>query len=594
MAITPTILPTDTPHPFKRVNLSLPPGGTEFELVGAVRQLFFRARQARRPLVAQWQKNYRMLRTRTWVSGRPEWMPAPEVPEIYPIVTSMVGWMTDQRPVLECTPAAVPQTQFYELVSQIAQDLQSALYSAWITQRWDSAVEQVLWDAWTYGTGIFKCVWDNALDKGIGNASMRRVDPFTWYPDPQGSSMETCNYFIEARTMSMQEVDRRWPGSADALMAGQMEDIDVAPQRADFPQSTPRAQPGAISPATSPRYGSPGASRLNVNSVEAPGVTVFECWIREHEIDDDDPDDILIYDCWRVIVVAGNRVLMDERADELWEHARHPYVRYVAHETGELWGLSMVEMLAPAQLAINRLLAALQNQIELTGNPIFLEGARSGLQRQSFVNKPGTRHTVNENSKAEWLQPPPVHPMMKELITFYINEMERISGLSAITRGSAPQGRNSQGVLDSVQEASFVRIRLALRNLEYSLREVGELLSSLIVEYYDTPRFVAILGPDGEAMSRALKAKHFYVPGPNGETPFRYSLMVSAGSEQSTSPQARRSDAAQLLALGALDEQAVLEAFNWPNRKQVLARVNALKAAGVMNPPGKRERARAA
>lgn len=573
----------------RRVNLTLNPTPDEQSLVGELKNLFYKARTAKRPITSQWYKNYRVLRNRTWAMGRPEWLPAPEVPEIYPIVTSMVGWMTDQRPQLEIAPFALPNSEFYSFMDAVADDLAVAIKSTWTVNGWDSEIERMLWDGWTYGTGFLKATWDSTLDLGLGNASLKRLDPFTIYPDPAATSMDNSNYFIEAYTISLQEMDRRWPGSTEKLRQGMVEDVDEHPRRTDDRTQVPRTNPGAISPNTSPSWGRPGQGREAVNPTDDPGITVFECWLREHDVVEESKDDVCVYDTWRVVVVAGNRVLMDEDADELWSHGKHPYVRYVPHEVGEFWGFSIVEMLAPSQLSINRLLGALQLNVELVGNPIFIEGSRSGMQRQRVTNKPGSRHTVNDNSRADWLNPPQVHPMMMGLIEWYIKEMERVSGLSAITRGSTPSGRNAQGVLDSVQEASFVRIRMALRNLEYSLREAGNLIASLIVEYYDEPRFVAIVGTDGTKSMRALKARHFYVPTEAGQQPMKYTLQVTAGSQLATSPAQRRADAIQLGTLGFVPPADVLEAFDWPHREQSAAQANAIQASG--GGPGSRQKA---
>lgn len=567
----------------------------DLQLAARCRDLFQRARYHRRPLVAQWLKNYRILRNRTWVAGRADWMPSPEVPEIYPILTALVGWMTDQRPQIEAIPAAQLHSQDYNFFSRLAWDLQTVIQSSFATHNYESQLEMMLWDGYLYGTGFLKTTWDNSLVDGLGDFAIRRVDPFTFYPDPAATSMHDANYFIEARTMSIQDVDRRFPGAAKRLrMSSFTDDIDTSPNRLDNNPSSgpPRANPGAISPATSPRYGNPGEGRVNARQeVFDDGVTVFECWLREHSIQPNDEGDDQLIDEWRVVVVAGNEVLMDEMAMDVFGFARHPFTRYVPNETGEFWGQSLVELLAPAQLAINRLLASIQMNIELTGNPVFLEGTRAGIQRTKMTNKPGQRLTVNDNARAEWLNPPPVHELMPEMIRFYIAEMERVSGLSAMTRGSTPTGRNSQGVLDSIQEASFVRTRMALRNLEYALRDSGQLAASLVVDFYDEPRIVAVSGSGGDNSSIALKSQHFFVPSRNGRVPMRFQIKINAGSEMSTSSNARRSDAVQLLTLGALDGQAVLEAFNWPQRDQVNKRVQALKEAGLMQPPGARQKA---
>lgn len=573
----------------------------ELELAGKVRQLFLQARAARRERVARWNRSYRILRNRTWSATRDAWLPTPEVPEIYPIIAAIVGWQTDQRPSWDVSPWAIPNTPSYIFYQQLAQDLQVCLDSTWAINDGEPEVEQVTWDGHIYGTGIFKSCWDSSLEGGLGNAVLRRVDPYTWYPDPQATSLRDCNYIIEARTMSLQEIDRRWPGSIDKLQQGFVDDIDVAPDDLSGSSSFPKANPGAISPNTNPSYGRPGQSRINASSaITDPGVTVFECWIREHSklttFNQGQADDLGYYgsehvlDTWRVVVVAGNRILMDEKATDLWSHGQHPYDLYIPHRTGQIWGVSMVEMLTPSQLSINRLLAALQLNTELTGNPVWVEETRAGLSRTKITNRPGTRLQKNPNSQAGWEAPPPVNPMMFQLIEFYITEMERISGLSAISRGMTPTGRNSSGVIDQIQEASFVRIRMAMRNMEWSLRSVGNKLASLICENYTVPRIVNVIGQQGEQQARALHGNHFYLATENGRAPMKFNLNVQAGSQQATSRQARIGEVDALYAMGAITEMEVLEAHNFPNWPAVAEKVMNLKATGAMQPPGARQR----
>lgn len=580
------------------------PSMAELELSNKIRQLFFQARQAKRTKVQQWNRNHRVLRNRTWSSERAAWLPTPEVPEIYPILASVVGWMTDQRVQFEISPSAEIGTPYYGFMNALGNDLAITLDTAWKVHEYESEVELSIWDAFGCGTGILKSGWDSSLIGGLGDAVMRRVDPYSFYPDPSATSKRDMNYCIEARTMSLQEMDRRWPGSIDKISSGGwVEDIDTAPNDSDT-GGMAKANPAAISPATSPQYGRPGQSRLNAQEAIAdPGVTVFECWLREHESIPDpeatstpDPTGILghqhVNDTWRVVVIAGNRVLMDESASDLWSHGQHPYDFFSPHRNGEFWGLSMVEMLIPSQIAINRLLAALQMNIELVGNPVLKEDVRAGITRTKVTNKPGQRVQFNTGGTAEWMNPPLLNPLMFQLIPFYIGEMERISGLTAINRGNAPGGRNSADVIDSIQEAAFVRVRLGLRNLEWALRSAGDKLASLICENYTEPRMVAILGPSQNQASRALRGNHFYLPSENGRIPMRFQLLVSIGSQQATSRQARLAEADFLFSVGAIDIPALLEVHDFPNAGVVGPRVMGQLAAGSMEPPGARQRTR--
>jgi hypothetical protein len=561
----------------------------DLELVNQMRLLFQRARDKRRPMVEKWRRNYKLLYNEEWGATSGD----KDLPEMWPIVASMVGWMTDQRPQYEMVPATPPFSDVAQWYAQLGQDLQAIHYANWMLHDYDQAVENVLWDSNVYGTGFFKSSWDATLVGGLGNAVLRRVDPFTVYPDPAASSFEDMNYIIEARRMAVQECDRRWPGTAARLAEhGFEEGHDEAPSQTGYLSEKPMANPGAIAGVgnamTAPRYGKPGQDP-RVSVADDPGVVVLECWLRKHAHESGKT-----HDTWRVVVVCGPFVVMDENAEDIWAHGRHPYERYVPIETGEFWGKALVDLLAPAQLRINRILNAVNNNLDLIGNPIMVDDQRSGISRSRITNKPGQRLTKNSNSEVSWLIPPAMHPQIAgDMIQFYKGEMENISGLSAITRGFTPNGRNAQGVMNSVQESAFVRVRLALRNLERALRRAGEVLTSLIVEFYDTPRIVAIVGPTGQHTALVVKGKHFYIPSPEGRVPMRFSLMVETGSSLPTSRQARAAEADTLFGMGALDVQAVLEAHNWPNRQAITARVQALQAAGTPPGPGARQAARA-
>lgn len=574
------------------VNLSANPSLDEAALVGRMRNLFQRARTERKPWVNQWMKNHRVMRNRTWLTTRESWLPSPEVPEVRPIIASCVAWVTDQRPSLELAPAAQPFSPYYDQMDKLADDMKTAINAAWVTYQWENEIQKAVWDAYVYDVGYLKTVWDASLAYGLGDVALRRVDPFTFYPDPQATCMEDANYFIEARTVSLQELDRRFPGSAERFeLQGYTENIDEMPRSPHLNPSAPRANPGAIAPATTARYGLPGQTSRDSVAIDDRGVTLLECWVREHTAQKDDQGINRIYECWRVICVAGPHILLNKRADEVSPFRTHPYDRYTPEDMGEFFGQSMVELLSPSQLAVNRLLSAMQQSVELTGNPPFVEDSRSNISRTKIPNRPGVRLTKSAGGTAEWMTPPAYSPQSGELVKFYITEMEKISGLSAISRGLVPGGRLASDVLDSVQESGFVRIRLSLRNLEFCLRNVGQKVAAYIGEFYTEPRLVSLVGPEGSKTSRTLGPRHFYMPGPDGAAPLRFQVLVYAGSMLPTSRQARISEADTLFAMNAIDRQALLDAHDTPNRDRILERMSEMDSKGIVQGPGARQAA---
>ena len=556
-------------------------------LAAWVRDLAREAKSHRAPLVAEWQRNYRILHNRSW-GQRAEHLPAPEISEIWPLVASHVAWMTDQRPTFTFSPISDRTSESSAYLSQLADDLGFLAKAHWQNYDYDAWNEMMLWDCATYGTGILKTLWDPRLANGKGDPSVRRVDPWSFLVDPAATSMMDANYFIEVRHVSLQELDRRFPNSFAMLSRSAFKDsIDEAPNSllSRAPSfANPMVLPPATGPSTALRQANEGGK---LQFLRHQGVTTYEAWIREHERVDG-----RTVDYWRCVIVAGNTVLLDKRATDLWRHGSHPYDRCVAIETGEFWEQSMVGLLSSPQIELNRMLAAVLHNIWLAGNPVLTEQVGSGIPRTQITNKPGQRLTHNAGQKPEWLVPPQIQQQIPgQIFQYLISRMQNTVGQSAIANGQALPGRNSTDTIDTIQESGFNRIRLSLRNWERTLRSASRKWASLIAEFYDEPRFTAFTAGDGKDEFRMFASKHFHGPTPYGYGPVDFAVLADAGSSLPTSQSALSSLAISLFQFGAIDRQELLERLRWPNRFQALQRINALEAQGQFNPPLSRSRA---
>lgn len=562
-----------------------------------VRDLFLRARDARRPMIAEWKTLYRVLNNRSWKPGGESWEPRSDVPQIWPVVASRVAWMTDQRPTLQVMAGGEmfsPHNDFYD---QISRDMNALLESNFVVHSQDAEITKMLWDVDTYGIGWMKTIWDATLAGGLGDSDFQRCDPFTIYPDPFARSSRDMNYVIEAKTMTLSSLDRAWPGSAKALgHEGWIEDADEAPHRLD--ESTNRSAPRALIAPPSPggSYASQRTGRqgvANMSNREEAVVTVLECWVRDHKVTKTPDADVMrVEEIWRVYIVCGNRLLFTGTAEDVSGFSTHPFDRCVSMDTGEMYGPSLVSMMKSPQESINRIVSSIERNTILVGNPILAESPRSQSQNQRMSNRPGSRIKASP-SEVGWLQPPQMQPQMSvSLLTYFESKIESISGMSAMVRGFSPSGRNSQGVLDSVQDAAFVRVRANLRELERCLRGVTWKMAANISEFYTEPRMQAIIGQDGQQTRRALAARHFYTRG-DKRVPLEFTILADAGSQLPTSKQARSAEADTLFALGAIDVYELLKAKQWPSYSVVAKRVMEMQTSGALQPPGQRQAARA-
>jgi hypothetical protein len=567
------------------------------DLVGKLKVLYQSARKAKRDLYSRWTRSYRLVNNR-YGGTSANWMPQPRDSQIYPVCASLVSWMTDQRVSFEISASRSTKSPDYPIFAQLAEHLERMMATNWIVEDYGRADRLCIWDSIMYGAGIYKCVWDPSLSDGYGNAMLVRVDPWTFYPDPAATSLEDADYMIEVRRMSWDELERRYPDAriateAAGILSGD-DDMDRRPDLATEIDRQPKTNPGAL-PGGNTRWSGVKKGR---DYVMDDGVTVYEFWLRENRHREEDEEDevygIEVTDVWRLVVVANGQILMDELATDLWEHGRHPYVRYAFDDLGDFWGVSLVEHLAHPQIYLNRLLTALQHNAELIGNPVFMEPANAGTDRVGIVNRPGLRLKVNSaamqgnNGQPQWLRPPDMPDGVRALVEYWGNRMKEIAGLDAL---QPPKQRQGDKTTTQTQESAFVRVRDAIRSRERALTQAGILLAGLIVENYTVPRTVSIVGSEGERTALGLAGRHFWAPTAKGATPLKFMLTVQAGSSRPTSRAQRQAEAQTLRGLSALDTLSFLRMMEVPNADEIFQRLQQENQAG-MEQPGARQRAR--
>jgi hypothetical protein len=555
------------------------------ELTGRLSQMFGSCVEARRRRTDQWRRNY-MLAMNRW--GRAD--NDPRDSEVFPIMRARVGWMTDQDIQFSLDPAVDPFAPYAAFETKLCEHLEIVLRTNFKVRGWLAQIVMAIWDAGLYGAGIMKAVWDSGLDSGMGNVDLQRVDPWTFYPDPNATSFEDASHFFVKHRWSYDEIERRFPNISREVIEAAAESPDRGeeirkPQNENWPKYSQGGIPTNLGQGPV-AFGAPGQGTMRTRFGDK-GVNVYECWIKENVEDEraaskplNDSPEKVIYNEWRVIFYTGSIVLLSETAKDLWDQDIHPYVRYVDDEMGEFWSTPIVSHLAPCQMALNGILTMMMSNINLISNPVFMDVEGSGINRTPVINKAGQRLTLkaataanSQASKPGWLTPPSLPSMVMDAVKFWIERMENISGLQGTTKGQQPNQRQAQSTIQATQEAGFVSIRSSLRNLERALSRLGEILTNLIMVNYDTHRIVAIVGEEGEQTSMTLAANHFMRPTKDGLAPLRFQLTVDAGASKPTSRGARIQEIDALKAMGVVDNTTVLQAHGIPHGEAIQQRM---------------------
>jgi hypothetical protein len=508
--------------------------------------------------------------------------------------------MTDQQPEIVFFPTTEPFSKLYSLISKVAQDLNSLYSTNYDAEGYDAQLKMCLWDDCMYGLGVVKNVWDNGASGGAGNAVIRRIDPWSFYPDPFATSSLDAEYFVEARRVSWNQLYRMYPNTAHLLRtpSSSTDGIDERPNIYTDSNAQPKA----------PFLGQLGSAATVWNRSNSykrgydplPGYVVYEFWLKENYQNPDSPpieetpwgNERYAQARWKCVVLCNSVILFEEWADELWDHGTHPYSEFKSDNIGEFYGISLVDHLAYPQIYINRLLTAAQHNTELVGNPIFLEPTNSGLGRVGIINRPGTRLPISNQTAAaggnfpRWLDPPALPAALMDLVNFWIQRMENIMGLTGVQKGQVPAQRSAEGVIQSVQEAAMVRIRSSMTNYATMLRDSAYKIADLICQNFTEARTVAVLGPNGQYAPLFLSGHHFYDPATQGDTPLKFVVRAEAGANKPTSRNARMQEAERLYALGAVDDEYVLDNHGIPDADKILERLYNKRLKGVIGGSG--------
>lgn len=590
---TPTRRPDTAPTPPKSR-----PHGEDTSYLSYLRTLYVTARKAKSARIESWNRNYKIINNRYQSAQFAPYAPQPRDSEVYPICSSLVAWLTDQEPDVGFGPAADPNSPYFQMINRVTADLNNVFQTTWLVEEYDRHIKLALWDGLTCGTGILKSIWDNAAADGAGNAVLKRVDPYFFYPDPKASCLDECEYMVEVRELTYDQLARMYPDTAYLLVMGGTDTTDHRPKLyGSQPVTTSSWLP-------EPNLGALPSGNANWGRHQRSGgppqphtvYTVYEYWLRQNTYDDLDVDEQSPGDNayaiprWKCVVVCAGNILFEEWADDLWSHGRHPYDEWRFDDIGEFWGISLVDHLSLPQLYINRLLTALQQNSELCGNPIFVEAANQGTTRTNFTNRPGERITVSGNQISaqlpRWLTPPTMPSQVMDLINFWISRIENTAGINGMQKGQDPQQRVGNNTVNSIQEAAFVRIRSALTNLGWTYRRASYKLASLIAQNYTEGRIMAIIGPTGSSMSVFLRPFHFYDPATDGSEPLKFIIRADAGSNQATSRQARINQANTLFAMGIVDDLYMLNINGVKDAEDLLNRLYYKRQQGLLPAQG--------
>lgn len=204
---------------------------------------------------------------------------------------------------------------------------------------------------------------------------------------------------------------------------------------------------------------------------------------------------------YRVIETVNDIVLYDGK-NKNW-HNEIPIVPFYCYRNGTIYADGMIRNIADSQRMEAVLAYKEYKGLQKVSNPEKEVNLESGITKDDITNEDGAIYEVKEGT--QWtIRNLPVGQISEQGRRFQFDRkdaMRQISGMTDPTRGELPDGRLSEVTVTKTQNQALGRIRLKDRqNQYYSLRRLGKLVCSDIVQHWTTEKVLEVDSKTGAAL----------------------------------------------------------------------------------------------
>jgi len=469
---------------------------------------------------------------------------------IFTVVETSRVYLTRSLPSIVATPVEISDDMAAEIATTI---LRHEMTRARVLD----AAKRVLQHAFITGVGWFKAYYDKeAGNHGKGAIVIDVVPPEDILIDPLATSQHDARWIIHRK--------RNVP----------YEDVMDLLDGKDLPAGTetPLRPSGEV-------HDTPGAV-----------VTRYEAWVREKN-------------GWHVYQLVEN-VLVKDFKSPYTRHNKTPFVPLfdmVDDRADNFYkiGIGEIEEIEAQQDKIDALDWLIYANIRNTVNRQRLVDVSKGISPDQVDNTPGRVYGVmgDPRSAMIWDQPA---SLSQDVFAYRFQAeqyIQSVSGIFEVTQGKRPTGIVAARAIERLQEAAATRLYDKQLSLCSALRDVAELCLYNIFQFYDSDRIVRtannhllrITGkyPDELSIPKdasdeekmAIEMQRIQWKEQSGynivleDIDLDYDIEVDAESSLPSSKRDRAQQAGELFRLKAIDRRALLEAADWPNRNEILARM---------------------
>ena len=302
----------------------------------------------------------------------------------------------------------------------------------------------------------------------------------------------------------------------------------------------------------------------------------------------------------RLVIMAGPVLMVD--IPNPFQTDGFPFAIWKNQDVGTFHGQGEPLALKDMNIAINRIVGQIYDNLNLTGNPSFLVSKQAGINMRTLRARPALIIPTDDMNGMKPLDVKPMPPQYMELLGLLKQSIGEVAGVSdAITNGAVPSN-TAFATVDQLQESSSATLRQKVRNMERMIKRMGKLRISLIQQFDNGERPLRSLDdgngsaltpwepiyedgdPEGTVLAVVPPAKDVQVRFQNyvnADLQGQVEFQVVPDSSLSTSPSGMWNRYMQLWEKKLIDLQSFHEKFKMEDYRLIVQRMQAMSALGA-------------
>jgi hypothetical protein len=457
--------------------------------------------------------------------------------------------------------------------------------------------QQIVRDGLVYGIGIGEASWDSSADNGLGNVSLKRINPMNFFPEPEATTVKNANYIFVREYVSKFDLINQYQGNkrimdildnlnkkgVDGFEEGEETNI-LQGYENDKDAGQAYLRRGSVFPSSTQE-----------------NFVIYKCYLKDDTIfqpikSDNSSDEqvkkeeIFKYPNGRLIVYCGDYVLEDRPIDYPFGF---PFSTYTPSSTNTLVGHSDVsdlcstqDKLTNAYYKLNELIAKYRSMLIVSPDSIN----PNDLSKNFDIIA----------SKRGQIQPPVLvsNKLVQDIqiMRSHINDLKKDAlSLARINEvmlsGERPVGANSGQMIRDLNESPMSSIREMQRNFKSFLIDISNKGITLIQLYYTQPRIMrlsgqrfAVMNQDSQMIDIVNEQQNIEQQVPqnllNDLSLTQFELEVQTGSAIPQSPMAIAQTTLQLANQGIFGDinnvdvkELILKSLDYPNYRAIIEKI---------------------